>query len=171
MPEEGAGRRCADCDRVVLDLRAVTRRELDAIGERARRTGEVVCAIVRHTSDGRVIVREPPLVPLRRAARGLAIALTLAGCEPEAPGPASAEVPRAPTSEPVDLGPPMLPVEQMPDAGAPDAAATPCEAPPEEVAVAPTAEQRALTRRKRRGHGVAIRPAIAMDPGFLMFHY
>lgn len=205
MPEVAGGRRCARCDRTIVDLRAVTQRELDALAPKGS-----ICARVRVDAQGVVLARPPEVVPLRRAAAAVAVAATLTACGPErasAPTePASAEVVASPTPA-VDDGPMMLPIDRMPagdgippgDAipagdGMPDGgadAATACGSPGASAGADPTAgeaaeiagaaeiaaegtptpEQRARTRRKRRGAAGPSGPPPTFHGGVIMFDH
>lgn len=200
MERRGAGRLCARCEHVVIDLTRATRaRALEVL-----RAGGA-CVRVEADEDGAAIFREPIAAGLRRAASGLAVAALVGACEPDARGAASAETaaaveplesdegeaadaspasgPAAPSADraAAPFGAPMIPIEH----GGPGAAscahddalahsaqdgegAARAEGPED---AEPAPEQRARTRRKRRGqttahHGTG--PGAVPMMGFMM---
>ena len=184
-PREG-GRRCADCDRVVVNLSALTERQALSL---FRASGGDLCGYVHHDGRG-----DPMFKPEPRAgvAIGAMLAGTLAACEPsEDPAvslaPIAADHPLAddagddafvmmPMSEspsasgsaasmPPESAPPALAEGSEPPASE-EAGAASCDTPTEE----PTAEDRALERRKRRRRLIAPaqRPAHEAYAGMMM---
>ncbi|WP_157069516.1 hypothetical protein [Sandaracinus amylolyticus] len=149
-PREG-GRHCASCDRVVVDLRDATRARAEAMAARG------VCARVRVDAEGAPTFRDPPLVPLRRAASGVVLAAAISACEPSDP----VVVERAPIA--IDFGPPMLPMSAMPEPE-PDAGVD-AAVPTVEDEAGPTPAQRARTRRK---HRPTVAPTPQFDMGYMV---
>jgi hypothetical protein len=158
MRPRAGGRHCARCDHVVVDLTDATRARAEAI---ARESGGRLCVRMRVDEDGEAVFREPPLVPLRRAAAGVAVAALMSACDPGidagAAAPPAAVAPLEPLR--VDLGAPMLPIDRADvPARAVEPAPSSCvhehdagmAAPADADDGAPTAEQRARTRRKHR---------------------
>ncbi len=156
-PREG-GRHCSRCDRVVADLSAMTRREAVAL-YRAR--GGDLCGYLAHDGAG-----EPLHVPERTSSRvaSTALAVLLAACdatEPSEPRPA-VTTPTA-ASGALSPRPMMLPIDSQTPAPVTASLEPPSDGPArlagaDEPAIAPTgglepiapsAEDRALERRKR----------------------
>ncbi len=124
-PRDG-GRYCAECDRVVVNLRNVTEARARQMLERAN--GDL-CAFVRADADGRAIFREAP----RRVAGVGAVALSaaLAACSPEdapAAQPPAEVVPEPvepPAPPPVEPEAPIVAAEPEPIPEAPEPAPEP----------------------------------------------
>ncbi|MBN8615872.1 MAG: hypothetical protein J0L92_35085 [Deltaproteobacteria bacterium] len=167
MTPRGAGRHCADCDRVVVNLSALTERQALSL---FRASGGDLCGYVHHDGRG-----EPMFKPEPRAgvAIGAMLAGALAACEPSGE-PAVSLTPIAADSPLADGAGEdafvMMPMSEPPTSSVSSTTSPPAPAPPtlahgadvpdptasEEVGAAsceteePTAEDRALERRKRR---------------------
>jgi hypothetical protein len=170
MHPRAGGRHCARCDHVVVDLTDATRARAEAI---ASAHGGRLCVRMRVGDDGEAVFRAPPLTPLRRAAVGVAAAALVSSCDPgTGAGPAEPAAVSAPL-EPlrVDLGPPMLPIDGAAASRAVEPEAASCASAADAGTAeeggdgAPTAEQRARTRRKHRRPSYAGPP---MEMGFLL---
>ncbi len=183
MAPRAEGRYCARCDQVVVDLSRATRREV----ERLLRRGGPVCAQIRADDEGDAIFEPERVVPAARLLRAAVLASALGGCASAAePAPAvieaveEAEDAATPLAIPTTgfggslLGPgdaPMIPIGALPPRSCPLPPSDDVEgASPEEPtagAVLPTAEQRALTRRKARERAIrhhAVRGRIISRP-------
>jgi hypothetical protein len=189
MTPRGAGRHCADCDRVVVDLSALTARQALSL---FRASGGDLCGYVRHDGRGDPMFKPEPRVGV---AIGAMLAGALAACAPsEEPvvslAPIAAELPlpddagddafvMMPMSDsqtasvsaaawPAASTSRTLPLaEQASDRAASEGnAAASCDTVTEE----PTAEDRALERRKRRRRLIAPaqRPAHEAYAGMMM---
>ena len=120
------GWHCAGCDRFVLDLRDLTRQEAIAL-MRERRDEHGQCIVVEADEWGRALFVGETLATLKRAAAGVAIAATLAGCGPDVaeapPAAAASSSPPSAHATPTPAAPTPAPVP-APD----EAAAAPLEA-------------------------------------------
>lgn len=157
-PRDG-GRHCAECDRVVTNVSAMTKREAIALYE-AR--GGDLCGYVVHDGRGEPIFAPEPRAPL---ALGVLVAGALAACEPQAAPPAeiSASASLAPPLPPL-----MRPMSSEPDVErAETAVVEPIAvelAPSDEPVIEespPTAEDRARERRKRAARRPRVPPHAA----------
>jgi hypothetical protein len=164
MAPRAGGRHCAECDRVVTNVSALTKREAIALYE-AR--GGDLCGYVVHDGRGEPTFAPEPRAPL---ALGVLVAGALAACEPQAPPPIE-------TSASASLAPPlpplMRPMSDEPEPAAPE---------PDEIVLAaaepiaielassgeplieqspPTPEDRARERRKRAARRPRVPPHAA----------
>jgi hypothetical protein len=158
-PRDG-GRHCAECDRVVTNVSAMTKREAIALYE-AR--GGDLCGYVVHDGRG-----EPIFAPERRAplALGALVAGALTACTQEPP-PETAIAASASLAPP--LPPLMRPMSPEPDVEPAEIAVVEpiavALAPTDEPVIEespPTAEDRARERRKR----AARRPQVGPHDAF-----
>lgn len=171
MEPREAGRYCGRCEKVVIDLTALTRAE----AERTLLALNAPEACVKLSVDrfGDAVFRRPPPSRAPHWARGLVLATALTGASacatPEPPCDAKL------TQLAEDPGPAMIPVDTSVAlasvAPAPFTGPVPAEAlAADDVDPTPTAEQAALTAAKRRVIAPPVRPMMGgmaiRHPGF-----
>lgn len=99
LTPEARGHFCTVCETKVWNLSDLTKEEAEAfLRERA---GEDLCVSYREDDDGRVLHREPAVVPAARLVRrfpaAAGLSLALAACTPKADAPPPKEEPTAQT--------------------------------------------------------------------------
>lgn len=190
MTPRGAGRHCEDCDRVVVNLSALTERQAISL---FRESGGDLCGFVHHDGRGDPLFKPEPRAGI---AVGALLAGALAACEPtseptSAAAPLETVAPDAANDDAVDAFV-MLPMSDSVEAPAATSPTLPVGAPPthlplplagaasvladgvasaatdgvaseqsascDAVTEEPTAEDRALERRKRRRRQLRVRP-------------
>ncbi len=188
MTPRGRGRHCADCDRVVVNVSALTERQALSL---FRERGGDLCGYVQHDGGGNPLFRPEPRAGV---AMGALLAGALAACEPNAEPEATAAplMALAPASDAASDDATnhdafvMMPISEssgtevavaeggLVQGSEPNAASSePTAASDDAVALddvvatdgaacgtagEPTAEDRALERRKRRRRQVHVRP-------------
>lgn len=153
MTPRGPGRHCTACDKTVVDLTRVTRREAESI---VRAHGGELCGRLAVDARGEPVFRPEPL---RLAPLAFVGALAACSTDPSPPPP-PAPVARAPDPHEGPAAPPdlrrfggsvatgtMMPISAMPPVPPPPVV---LQVPSgQDEPVSPTPEQRRLTRRKQ----------------------
>lgn len=83
MPLQGRGRHCEQCQKTVVDMTRMTRREAEALFDREN---ENLCGYVLSNEEGETFFRSEPRLP-SMLATGLAAALLVSGCGAAEPAP------------------------------------------------------------------------------------
>ncbi len=151
MEPREAGRYCGRCEKVVLDLTAMTRAEAERTLLALRAPEACVKLAVDRLGDA--VFQRPPPSRAPHWARGLVLATALTGASACATGepPCNAQL----TQLTADPGPAMIPVDTSAALASVEPAPFTGPVPAEALAqddgdTTPTAEQRALTAAKRR---------------------
>ncbi len=122
MPLRGRGRHCGACDKTVIDMTRMTRREAEALFD----ADENLCGNVLANDAGETFFMEPPRFS-GALATGLAAALLVSGCGAAEQHPSAPVTASAPITAPLMM--PIRAKQNGPETEVLEAvAAVPCEA-------------------------------------------